>query len=148
MPAEDDEPAQRNLDLPNEAKDEPAKTLPQVVPPKTKAPFTVNQQVNYFHQMPPRAWEKLSAEQITELSKVALEQFGKMDHRHYDLAIREADQQSDSDRRSQRIGGLIAFSGLVALTYLAAIEQTLVAACLAVFLATIIGVVVGKKILD
>jgi hypothetical protein len=53
--------------------------LPPVVPPATKSPIQFNQQVNLsIQQIPSSAWDRLSADQILEISKmiVTLAGFG------------------------------------------------------------------------
>jgi hypothetical protein len=42
---------------------------PSVVPPKTKAPVNFNQQNNFYQQIPTSAWDRLSNEQVVDLSK-------------------------------------------------------------------------------
>lgn len=60
-------------------------SLPPVVPPQTATPFQVNQQFN-VQQIPPKVWDKLSPEQIFELSKNVIAQVDKIDERHFEHA--------------------------------------------------------------
>lgn len=137
---------QGSLDLPLE-QEEGDLSIPPIIPPRTKSPVTFNQQVN-IQQIPPQAWDKLSDEQIVELSKAALTQFDKTDDRHYQVALDRADKESKSEPRAQVIGGVLALVGVLSVTYLSAAGETLVSAILATFLATIIAVVVGGKLID
>src|SRR6266571_1884452 len=61
--------------------------LPPVSPPATKTPFQLNQQIN-IQQIPPKAWDKLSPDQIVELSKVIVAQIEKSDERQYNEGVR------------------------------------------------------------
>jgi hypothetical protein len=122
-----------------------AEDLPPVIPPPTKAAFQFNQQVN-IQPIPPRAWERLSPEQIVELSKDTMAQLDRMDQRHFDWAMNQARTSQTVQEKAMVIGGVIAVLGLVAVTYLAATGHEIVAAILGTFLATILAVVVGNRL--
>jgi hypothetical protein len=118
--------------------------LPQVVPPTTKTPFQFNQQVN-IHQIPTRAWEKLSADQIVELSKDIIKQIEKSDERQFNWAVEQAKNSGTTQRMAMCIGGVIAVCGFAVVTYLAVIGHTVVAGMIGTFIATIIAVTIGNR---
>lgn len=135
---EPDPPQQMELVTPS------PEALPPVVPPQTTTPFQVNQQFN-VQQIPTKVWDKLSPDQIFELSKAVLAQVDKIDERHFEHAKEQIKSQIASDARHTWIGGLLALVGLAATTYLATHGQPVIAAVIGTFLATIIAVVVGRR---
>jgi len=122
----------------------PEPSLPPVIPPQTNTPFQFNQQVN-IQQIPPKVWDKLSAEQIFDLSKAIVAQVEAMDSRHFELAREKASSAATTKRQSVIIGGVLALAGLAAATYLAASGNGIVGGIIATFLATIIAVVIGSR---
>jgi hypothetical protein len=90
-------------------------------------------------------WDKLSAEQIFDLSKAIVAQVEAMDSRHFELARGKASSAAATKRQSVIIGGVLAFAGLAAATYLASSGNGIVAGIIVTFLATIIAVVVGSR---
>ncbi len=119
--------------------------LPPVSPPKTNAPFQFNQQVN-IQQIPPRVWEKLSPEQIVDLSKTILRQVDEMDSRHFTFAMESSKKSAQVARIGIFVGGLIAVVGLCVGTYLCLHENAVVGGIIVTFLATTISHVVGSRI--
>jgi hypothetical protein len=138
---------------PDEAEDSPEgcpdelQSLPKVIPPKTSAPFQFNQQVN-IQQIPPKVWDRLTPDQIVDLSKSMLNQIEKMDARHFDYAMDQAEKASHARKQAAYIGGAVALVGFAASTYPAASGNAIVAGIIATFLATIIAVIVGNKMLE
>jgi hypothetical protein len=118
--------------------------LPPVVPPKTAAPSTFNQQVN-IQQIPPKVWDKLSAEQIVDMTKTILGADQRMDERYFSLALEQAKQAGASARTSMIIGAALAVMGIAATTYLAASGGTVIAAILGTSLVTLVSVVLGRQ---
>ncbi len=121
--------------------------LPPVSPPATKTPFQLNQQIN-IQQIPPKAWDKLSPDQIVELSKVIVAQIEKSDERQYNWAMTQAVNAVKAQARALWIGGVVALGGVAAVTYLSATGNQLVAAILGTFLATLVAVVVGNHFVE
>ena len=121
--------------------------LPPVSPPSTKAPFQFNQQIN-IQQIPPKAWDKLSPDQIVELSKVIVAQIEKSDERQYNWAMTQAKNAVTAQTRALLIGGVVALGGVAATTYLSMAGHQLVAAILGTFLATLVAVVVGNHFIE
>ncbi|HEV2200020.1 MAG TPA: hypothetical protein VGR73_09370 [Bryobacteraceae bacterium] len=85
-----DADAQQPLDLTSASSDPersatPTPTIPPVLPPRTSAPFQFNQQVN-IQQIPPKVWDKLTPDQIFELSRKIIDQVEVMDKRQFDIA--------------------------------------------------------------
>ena len=119
--------------------------LPPLVPPNTKTPGVFNQQVN-INQIPTHVLDKLSAEQIANLTSSIMTQAEKMDERRFTFARESQASSAKNDMIAIVIGGVVALGGFVAVAYLAATGNGIVAGTLASFIATIIAVVVGKKI--
>jgi hypothetical protein len=84
-----------------ESKEEAVASLPVPLPPppETKFPFQFNQQVNVY-QIPQNAWDRLSATEIMELTKVIIEHSDVVDKRHFDYAMEEA--KRDNEGKSSR----------------------------------------------
>ena len=144
---ETEEDSQKKLPLESSKRTEDAGAviLPPVVPPQTTAPFTLNQQVN-IQQIPTKAWDKLSPDQIVELTKVIIDHAQKVDERHFTYSMEQAKQTGDSARMSVLVGGGIAALGLIGVSYLALKGEHVIAGIIGTFLATIVAVVVGRKI--
>jgi hypothetical protein len=117
MPEDSDEKKQSELSLGDPSGGE--QSLPPVVPPTTKTPFQFNQQIN-IQQIPPRAWEKLSADQIVDLTKTIMTQIEKTDERQFKWAIDQNQTSAKTQRYSLIVGGLIAVLGVGGTVYLAA----------------------------
>ena len=83
------------LNMPKEEEqaneDEKQAVLPPMTSPSTKTPFQVNQQFN-IQQIPPRAWERLSPEQIVDVSKTVLDQVERTDQRQFTWAMKEVER--------------------------------------------------------
>jgi len=118
--------------------------LPPVVPPATKTPFQFNQQIN-IQQIPTRAWEKLSADQIVDLTKTIMQQIEKSDERQFNLSLEQAKSSARTQRTAMIIGGVVALVGFSAATYLATQGHQVIGGMLATFLATVIAVTIGNR---
>ena len=119
--------------------------VPLVPSPPTDAGFQFNQ-LN-VQQIPQTALDKLSSEQLAGLLESALSHSDKLDERRFRFAMDRAEKESSSNKLTTIVGGVIAiggFSTLAALTYM---DNDIVAGIVATFLATIIAVVVGSKLL-
>jgi hypothetical protein len=121
--------------------------LPPVVPPSTKTPFQFNQQIN-IQQIPPKALEKLSPDQLYNLSNSALAQFERSDERHFKYALEQISSSARTQRIAMSIGGLIALGGMGAVTYLAMQGHEVIAAIVGTFLATVIAMTIGNRFFD
>lgn len=124
-----------------------AELLPPVTPPTTKAPVQFNQQVNVYQQIPQSAWDRLTADQIVELSKTIIQQIDVADKRQFDFAV----QQEATSRSGKKIaiccGSVVAVIGFAATAYLAANGHELVALSISLPLATILAIIVGNRFL-
>lgn len=69
-----------------------------------------------------------------------------MDQRHAELAMKREENAEASRKRSIWIGGAVAALGLCCVTYLSATGNQVVAGGLAIFLATIISVSLGRRL--
>src|SRR5712664_3386256 len=101
MPEDSDEKKQSELSLGDPGGGE--QSLPPVVPPTTRTPFQFNQQIN-IQQIPPRAWEKLSADQIVDLTKTIMQQIEKSDERQFNLSLEQAKSSARTQRTAMIIG--------------------------------------------
>jgi|GEM_PF-3273098 len=138
---------QQELGLPPHIESKSGEYLPPVTPPRTSAPVHVNQQFN-IQRIPPKAWDKLSPEQIVDLSKTLFSQFEKIDERHFELEMQRAKSASSTMQRLALIGGTVAIVGLCACVYLATHDSQVIAGVIATFLATIVAIVVGSRLTD
>ncbi len=121
-------------------------SLPPLGPLGTKTPV-LNQQNNFYTQIPSSAWEPLSSEQIVDLSKAIIETANTIDERHFQYAMDCAEKRSSRDKLSHYVGGLIAFVGILGAIYLASIGHEIIAMSISAPLATIIAVIVGRRFL-
>lgn len=134
---------QRELDLNSiESTAEPA--LPPLSAPRTAAPFNFNQQVN-IQQIPTRAWDKLSSEQIVELTKAIITRGDDMDRRQFQYAMETVQQSMKLGRFSLIAGGIVALCGFSVATYLVTTGHETSGAVLLTFLASTIAHVVGSR---
>jgi hypothetical protein len=121
--------------------------LPPVAPPVTKTPVQFNQQVNIY-QIPQTAWDRLTADQVVELSKVIVQQIDTADKRQFDYAISQAKSEHDGKKLAIMCGSAVAILGFTVTTYLAIHGQIVPALSISLPLATILAVIVGKRFLD
>lgn len=115
-------------------------------PPDTKTPVQFNQQINVY-QIPPSAWDRLSPDQIANLSKDVLIQADIVDDRHYRFAMAQADRAATGKKWAMIVGGIITVVGFCVAGFLASSGNTIVAISIALPLATILGTVVGNRFL-
>jgi hypothetical protein len=141
---DDGEDKQSELALGDDGAIKAEPVLPPVVPPSTKTPFQFNQQIN-IQQIPSRAWEKLSAEQIVDLTKAIVNQIEKSDERQFNWAVEQAKSSATTQRIAMAIGGLIAVGGVGLTTYLAMNGHSVVAGMIGTFLVTIISCTIGNR---
>jgi len=122
--------------------------LPQIAPPVTKTPVQFNQQVNIYQQIPQSAWDRLTAEQIVELSKVIVQQIDTADKRQFDYAISQANSEHSGKKIAVICGSAVAILGFSVTAYLALHGQVVPALSISLPLATILAVIVGRRFLD
>ena len=122
--------------------------LPPVSPPSTKVPVQFNQQVNVYQQIPPSAWDRLSAEQIVELSKIIVHQIDIADKRQFDYAIEQNKAECSGKRMAMACGAVIRLGGFGGTMYLGMHNHELIALSIALPLATTLAVIVGNRFLD
>jgi hypothetical protein len=126
-----------------------ATPLPPVVPPATKAPIQFNQQVNLsIQQIPSSAWDRLSPDQILEISKMIVTQIDSTDKRHFDYAMDAVKRSASGKRLSIACGSVIALAGFGATLYLSLQGHEFVAMGVALPLGTILAVIIGNRFLD
>lgn len=123
-----------------------AQALPPLLPPETKSPFQVNQQVNFYQQIPPGAWDRLSPTQVYDLTKEMIKTADVIDKRHFDYAMSTTAKRSGIDTLSIIVGGVIACLGIGGAIYLAMTGHEMIALSISLPLATILAVVVGRKL--
>lgn len=113
--------------------------------PPTNAPLAFNQQIN-IHDLPTGFLDRLAPEQALALYKAVLEQVDRKDQRHAELAMKREANAEAARKRSIWIGGAVASLGFCCVTYLSASANQVVAGGLAIFLATIISVSLGRRL--
>jgi hypothetical protein len=121
--------------------------VPLVPPPETKLPFQFNQQINVY-QIPQNAWDRLSASQIMDLTKMILAQADVVDKRHFDFAMGEAKRDDEGKKLSIKVGAGIALAAFIAAGLLALYGHELAAITISLPLATILAVIVGNRFLS
>lgn len=122
--------------------------LPPINPPSTKAPVQFNQQVNVYQQIPPSAWDRLSSEQIVELSRVIVQQIDVADKRQFDYAIQQNKSSCSGKKTALMCGSVIALGGFGATIFLGMHGHEFIALSIALPLATILAVIVGNRFLE
>lgn len=116
-----------------------------VSPPPTYAPVAFDEQINN-HALPTDLWDRLAPEQAVALYKALQEQVDRADQRQAELAMKREANAEASRKRSIWIGGAVASLGFCCVTYLSASGNQVVAGGMAMFLATIISVSLGKRL--
>ena len=122
--------------------------LPPVSPPSTKTPVQFNQQVNVYQQIPPSAWDRLSADQIVELSKIIVKQIDIADKRQFEYAIEQAKADCSGKKMALVCGAAIALGGFGGTIYLGMHGHEFIALSIALPLGTILAVIVGNRFLE
>ena len=82
------------------------------------------------------------------LTSKIIDQADRMDSRHFEIAKQQSLDSGKNGRIAVMVGGGVAVVGLGTVAYLAASGNPNVAAVIGTFLATIIAVVVGRKLSD
>ena len=127
----------------------PEPILPAVVPPQTSAPVQFNQQLNLsIQQIPSSAWDRLSPEQVVDISKRIVDQIDATDKRHFDYAMDGVKRSASGKKVAICVGAVVSVAGFAATTFLAIYGHEIVALSVALPLATIIAMIVGRRFLD
>lgn len=121
---------------------------PAIQPPKTKAPVSFNQQNNYYQTIPSAAWDRLSQDQIVELSKRVLDHADAADQRHFEYAKERLKNSDSTHRRNIFIGSLVTLVAIAVTTYLAMRGHEVIAMTISLPLSTIIAMLLGNRLLD
>ncbi|HEU5341453.1 hypothetical protein [Edaphobacter sp.] len=121
---------------------------PAVIPPKTKLPTQFNQQNNFYQQIPSNAWDRLSADQVVDLSKQILRHMDTLDERNYKFAMDQIDRKEARGRRNVWIGSIVVVIGFLVTAYLAAHGHEIVALTVSLPLATILAMLTGNRLLN
>jgi hypothetical protein len=123
--------------------------LPQVTPPSTtKSPAQFNQQINVYQQIPPSAWDRLTPEQIVDLSKVIVNQIDVADKRQFDYAVEQAKSETAGKKMAIICGAAITLAGFGATAYLAGHGHEMISLTVSLPLSTILAIIVGRRFLD
>jgi hypothetical protein len=132
---------------PELVKPDPEPELPPVQPPATKAPIQFNQQVNFYQQIPSSAWDRLSPEQILDLSKAIIQHIDVSDQRQFDWAKTQA-ASADAGKRAAIVwGSAITLAGFMATVYMGLHGHELIALTISLPLSTILAIIVGNRFL-
>jgi hypothetical protein len=120
---------------------------PVIIPPKTKAPVSFNQQNNFYQQIPTSAWDRLSPEQVVELSRQVLKMADDQDERHFQIAKDQLQRLEGQNKRNIFIGSLVVLVGFTLTGFLAMHSHEMVALTISLPLATILAMLVGNRVL-
>jgi hypothetical protein len=121
--------------------------LPTVTPPSTKAPVQFNQQVNIYQQIPQSAWDRLTADQVMDLSKTIIQQIDIADKRQFDYAVDQAKKEESRKTFTSICGTLVAIVGFGLTAYLAMHGHEMISLTISLPLATILAIIVGNKVI-
>ena len=122
----------------------------RVLPPSPPTPGTgAGLQFNQLNiqQIPPSALDRLSPDQVLAFYQSTLEHMESADSRRFEFAMAHSKREGTAEKRNVWIGGLLGIAGLVVACVLALRGHEAVAMAVVSFLATIIAVVVGSKLL-
>jgi len=121
--------------------------LPPIHLPKTKAPASFNQQNNFYQQIPSSAWDRLSPEQIVDLSKKVLDHANAIDERHFEFAKNRLQKSDRIHQRNMVLGSMVVIVGFALTAYLAMKGHEIIAITISLPLSTIIAMLVGNQLL-
>jgi hypothetical protein len=123
-------------------------TLPPVIPPTTKAPVQFNQQVNLsIQQIPATAWDRLTPDQIVEVSGMIIKQVEVTDQRHFEFAKDSVQRRHKGMIIAMICGCVIAVVGYVSVVVLALEGHELAAVTVGAPITTVLAMVVGNRFL-
>ena len=103
-------------------------------------------QVNVTN-LPATAWNRLSGAQLEKILLNVLELTKTQDDRRFQLSMQQFAAANRNAMHTRYLGAFIATVGLGAAVYLASIGQTTAAATIGTAVATMVAVIVGKKVL-
>ena len=132
MPDSNGKPNESELEAEDSPEDNSSdlQILPKVIPPKTAAPFQFNQQIN-IQEIPSKVWDRLSPEQVVDLTKSMLDRIESMDARHFDFAMDQAERGDNQGKRNTYVSAGVALAGYSLTAFLASTGETLIAAVVA-----------------
>lgn len=120
--------------------------LPQGPPtPGTGAGIQLNQ-LN-IQQIPPTALDRMSPDQVLAFYQSTLKHNDSADDRRFEFAMAHIEKEGAAAKRNVWIGGSLGIAGLVGACVLALHGHEAVAMAVVSFLATIMAVVVGSRLL-
>lgn len=124
--------------------------LPKIVLPATTAPVQLNQQQNNIsiQQIPPSTWDRLSPEQIVEITKIITSHLDQADERQFKFAMEQIKRETSGKKIAIVFGTIIFTAGLVFAAVMSLKGHETIALIISVSLATIVSMVVGKRFLD
>ncbi len=148
MPDEKDEPESEESTTAIEAASDPNAELPTVTPPKTKASVQFNQQNNFYQSIPSNAWDRLSPEQVVELSRDILKHMDLTDERGYNFAMDRVRRSEARNKLNLIVGSIVVLVAFVLTAYLATHGHEFVALTISLPLATILAMLLGNRLLN
>lgn len=127
---------------------EDSSSPPEIVPPKTKAPVQFNQQNNFYQQIPITAWDRLSPDQVVELSKRVLDHENELDKRAYEFAKERVGRDDQRGKRNLYLGSVIVVVAFSIAGYLSLHGHDFIASTISLPLVTLLAMLVGNKLKD
>jgi len=97
--------------------------------------------------LPATAWNKLSSAQLEKILLNVLEVTKTQDDRRFQLSMEQFAAANRSAMHTRYLGAFVATVGLGAAVYLASIGQATAAATIGTVVATLVAVIVGKRVL-
>lgn len=123
--------------------------LPEITPPQTKVGVQLNQQYNVSIQsIPTTAWDRLTPAQIVEVTRVIVEKADESDRRHFEYAMESVKQEECGKKRALIVGAVISIVAYGAAGWLGLDGHEIVAAIIALPLATVLAMIVGNRFLE
>ena len=120
---------------------------PSVVPPKTTAPVNFNQQNNFYQRIPTSAWDRLSNEQVVDLSKQILKMNDDQDERHGQFSKKKLNRIEGQNKGNLYPGSFVILTGFGLTGFLAMKSHEFVALTISLPLATTVAMLAGNRML-
>lgn len=133
-----------------EASSESGTDMARALPASPPTPGTGTRiQFNQLHvqQISTSTLDRLLPDQVRAFHQSTLEQMESVDRRRFEFAMAHSKREGAAERRNAWIGGSLGIAGLGCTCVLALLGHETVATAVVSFLATIIAVVVGSKLL-
>lgn len=100
-----------------------------------------------FTNLPTAAWSKLNSSQLEKILLNVLELTRVQDDRRFQITMEQLKAANRGAIQTRYLGGFIAVAGLAAVVYLASIGQVAAATGIGASVATLVAVIVGKRVL-